>query len=173
VILNIRAMKDSDIDSVYTMETDLYSTPWSIDTIRSCVLVGYDCRVLEMSHCSDHSERYDPLQIKNGNNPIVAGYIISRLAENICHILNFCIATSLQSKGFGRKLLQTVLDSVSKHPHINTVVLEVRASNGTAIHLYTTMGFEQVEIKKNYYNDYPVEDAIILKKKLEKGVDQR
>lgn len=150
MILNIRRMMDSDIDTVYAIETDVHIAPWGKEIIRDCVLVGYDCRVLE---------------IHNADTSILGGYIISRLNEDNCHILNFCIAKPLQSKGFGRKLLQTVLYSLSKFTQINSVVLEVRPSNDVAIHLYKTMGFEQIDIKKGYYQDKDkVEDAIFLQK---------
>ncbi|RYV71848.1 ribosomal-protein-alanine N-acetyltransferase, partial [Legionella pneumophila] len=138
MILNIRRMKDSDIENVYSIETNVHIAPWSKDILRDCVLVGYDCRVLE---------------INNGDSSILAGYIISRISNNSCHILNLCIAKPLQSKGLGRKLLQTVLYSLSKYTQTESVILEVRPSNGAALHLYETMGFEKVEIKKDYYKD--------------------
>ncbi|HHU0052714.1 TPA: GNAT family N-acetyltransferase, partial [Legionella pneumophila] len=115
------------------METNVHIAPWSKDILRDCVLVGYDCRVLE---------------INNGDSSILAGYIISRISNNSCHILNLCIAKPLQSKGLGRKLLQTVLYSLSKYTQTESVILEVRPSNSAALHLYETMGFEKVEIKK-------------------------
>ncbi len=143
-------MKDSDIENVYSIETNVHIAPWSKDILRDCVLVGYDCRVLE---------------INNGDSPILAGYIISRISNNSCHILNLCIAKPLQSKGLGRKLLQTVLYSLSKYTQTESVILEVRPSNSAALHLYETMGFEKIEIKKDYYKDKnSVEDAILLKK---------
>ncbi|AMQ27787.1 ribosomal protein S18-alanine N-acetyltransferase [Legionella pneumophila serogroup 1] len=152
MILNIRRMKDSDIENVYSIETNVHIAPWSKDILRDCVLVGYDCRVLE---------------INNGDSSILAGYIISRISNNSCHILNLCIAKPLQSKGLGRKLLQTVLYSLSKYTQTESVILEVRPSNSAALHLYETMGFEKVEIKKDYYKDKnTVEDAILLKKLL-------
>ncbi|HBD9376240.1 TPA: ribosomal protein S18-alanine N-acetyltransferase, partial [Legionella pneumophila] len=138
MILNIRKMKDSDIENVYSIETNVHIAPWSKDILRDCVLVGYDCRVLE---------------INNGDSPILAGYIISRISNNSCHILNLCIAKPLQSKGLGRKLLQTVLYSLSKYTQTESVILEVRPSNSAALHLYETMGFEKIEIKKDYYKD--------------------
>ncbi|HBD7502954.1 TPA: GNAT family N-acetyltransferase, partial [Legionella pneumophila] len=121
MILNIRRMKDSDIENVYSIETNVHIAPWSKDILRDCVLVGYDCRVLE---------------INNGDSSILAGYIISRISNNSCHILNLCIAKPLQSKGLGRKLLQTVLYSLSKYTQTESVILEVRPSNSAALHLY-------------------------------------
>jgi len=150
---NIRQMMDYDIDNVYAIETAVHIAPWSKNIIRDCVLVGYDCRVLEVNVTT--------------SAPVLAGYIISRIANNSCHILNLCIAKPLQSKGYGRKLLQTVLHSVAKLPEIDNIVLEVRQSNSIALHLYETLEFKQVEIKKDYYKDKnSSEDAILLKKNL-------
>ncbi|HAT8995733.1 TPA: ribosomal-protein-alanine N-acetyltransferase, partial [Legionella pneumophila subsp. pneumophila] len=50
MILNIRRMKDSDIENVYSIETNVHIAPWSKDILRDCVLVGYDCRVLEINN---------------------------------------------------------------------------------------------------------------------------
>ena len=148
--LNIRRMNSSDIDRVYSIETDVHIAPWSKEILRDCVLVGYDCRVLE---------------INSDGKMVIGGYIISRISENICHILNFCIAKPLQSKGLGRKLLQSGHNGLSQSADVQQVVLEVRPSNYAALHLYQSFGFEQIEIKKDYYQDQnSSEDAILLKK---------
>lgn len=150
MILNIRRMNDADLDGVYSIETNVHITPWSKEILRDCVLVGYDCRIIE---------------IDSGGSSLLGGYIISRHSENKCHILNFCIAKSLQSQGYGRKFLEAVLDSLSQKKDIYSVVLEVRPSNIAALHLYETMGFQQVEVRKNYYKDNGgTEDAILLEK---------
>ncbi|CAM3084497.1 GCN5-related N-acetyltransferase [Legionella steigerwaltii] len=148
----IRRMTESDIDAVYAIEKNVHIAPWSRDILRDCVRVGYDCRVFEMDE---------------GNNLLVGGYIISRHSNNCCHILNFCIARPFQSKGYGRQFLQQILHSLTELQHIDYTILEVRPSNKAALHLYESMGFEQVEIKPGYYAEgSSVEDAIVLKKKL-------
>lgn len=148
--LNIRRMTESDIDNVYAIEKDVHIAPWDRDILRDCVRVGYDCRVFE---------------VDVENSLIIGGYIISRHSNRCCHILNFCIAKSFQSKGNGRQFLQRVLDSLTESQHIDHVVLEVRPSNKAALNLYRSMGFAQIEIKPAYYvEDSHVEDAIVLKK---------
>ncbi|PWY54903.1 ribosomal-protein-alanine N-acetyltransferase [Legionella qingyii] len=148
--LNIRSMNESDIDKVYAIEKDVHIAPWYRDILRDCVRVGYDCRVFE---------------VDVENSLIIGGYIISRHSNKSCHILNFCIAKSFQSKGYGRQFLERVLHSLIESQHIDYVVLEVRPSNKAALHLYKSMGFEQIEIKPAYYiENNHVEDAIVLKK---------
>lgn len=150
MLLNIRRMRELDIDQVYAIETDVHIAPWSKEILKDCVLVGYDCRVLE---------------INNNNSLIMGGYIISRFTNESCHILNLSVAKPLQSRGFGRQLLQTLLYFLQKFTKINVVVLEVRPTNKAALHLYKSMGFVETEVKQGYYNDSAgIEDAVLLKK---------
>lgn len=144
----IRRMRESDIDNVYAIEIDVHIAPWSKSILKDCVLVGYHCLVLEIK---------DEL----------GGYIICRHSERVCHILNFCIAKKIQSKGYGRKFLQFILDDLAQNKDMDNAILEVRPSNNIALHLYESMGFQQAEIKAGYYQDNgKVEDAILLRKVL-------
>jgi ribosomal-protein-alanine N-acetyltransferase len=143
----IRCMRSEDIDRVYEIECSVHLAPWGKDVLSDCVLVGYDCRVLEL-----HDEQ-----------PLIVGYIISRYFDTTCHILNLCVAKSHQAQGLGRLLLESFMQSLSSPV---SLMLEVRPSNAVAIHLYQTLGFKPIEIKKDYYNDeHGVEDAIVLQKK--------
>lgn len=149
---NIRRMTESDIDTVYAIEKEVHIAPWDKKILRDCVFVGYDCRVFE---------------IEVDNKVLLGGYVIARNNKETCHILNFCIAKKLQLKGYGRKFFQAILHSLAKTEHINYVVLEVRPSNKVALHLYSSMGFKPIEIKKAYYKEgEDCEDAIFLQKTL-------
>jgi ribosomal-protein-alanine N-acetyltransferase len=64
--------------------------------------------------------------------------------------------------GIGQKLLFTVLKKAEIDDCI-WALLEVRASNESAIKLYEKFGFEKVTIRKNYYGN---EDAILMRKKI-------
>lgn len=150
MIAKIRQMLESDIDSVYAIEMATHRAPWSRQILSDCVLVGYDCRVIEL-------DDEDKLR--------VVGYIICRQNFNVYHILNLCVVLNEQGKGYGKLLLQAVLDSLSKDPSILSVILEVRPSNLAAIALYEKFGFYRDAIKEGYYNDESgIEDAILLKK---------
>lgn len=149
MILKIRPMQQGDIDQVYAIEISSHRAPWSRDILRDCVLVGYDCRVLEVT---DNSVKK------------IVGYIICRNSLNVCHILNLCIAVKEQRKGYGQKLLEEILISLLRS-NSDSVILEVRPSNDAAIKLYQKFGFETDLIKKGYYKDeHGEEDAILLKK---------
>ena len=146
-MLTIRAMQQSDLDEVYAIEVVAHRTPWPYDIFRDCLLVGYDCRVLE---------REEALQSE------IVAYVMSRYKDNLCHILNLCVAPAWQGQGYGRHLLTYVL----AHPgqdNVHGATLEVRPSTIVALHLYETMGFQQVCIKPHYYEDADgFEDGIVL-----------
>lgn len=151
-MITIRKMKSTDIEQVYDIETDVHITPWSKDILKDCLLIGYDCRVLEL---------------KQNDSVMLAGYIIVRHGLDSCHILNLCITKSLQAHGYGRQLLEFFLKSLTTRPTISSILLEVRQSNIPALNLYHSLGFERYELKKGYYVDADnSEDAIVLRKML-------
>lgn len=148
--LKIRPMHELDINRVYDIERSAHITPWSREIIHDCVRIGYDCRVLEQCE---------------GETEAIIGYIISRLYRREYHILNLCIGTTMQSKGIGKQFLTRVLNSLEQNKMIASVTLEVRTSNTIALKLYKNLGFEQDQVKENYYNDGDKsENAIVLKK---------
>lgn len=149
--LKVRPMLNEDIEHVYAIEQNVHITPWSKEIIRDCVLVGYDCQILEFC-----------LGLNKG---IIIGYSIARYHNNSYHLLNFCIASNWQAKGLGKQFLKTLLETLKKNKNINYAILEVRPSNVKAVQLYKSMGFIPTEVKKDYYKDVnSTEDAIIFKK---------
>ncbi|KTD49004.1 GCN5-related N-acetyltransferase [Legionella rubrilucens] len=150
-MLKVRPMQVSDIDRVYTIELAAHRAPWSRDILRDCVLVGYNCQVLELHESAAQ----------------VVAYIICRHSYGVCHILNLCVDNSQQGKGYGRFLLEKLLNSLNQSM-TTTVMLEVRPSNKIAIALYESLGFKIDTVKKGYYRDEngAEEDALLLKKQL-------
>lgn len=143
----LRKMELNDIQQVSLIESTAHIAPWSFEILRGCLLIGYDCRILEE------------------NNQIL-GYLIARHNFNVSHILNICIDLAFQRKGLGRILLRGFLDSLEKGV-IQSVILEVRPSNQSALALYKSFGFYCDSIKSAYYKDEKgIEDALLLKKKL-------
>lgn len=131
-LFQIRQMRQEDLDTVYYIEKNTHRAPWSKEILHDCMLVGFDCRVLEIIS-------FTQMQI--------IGYIICRHVLNSYHILNLCVAGSSQRQGYGKKLLTAVLDSLVGAP-FDSVILEVRPSNKAAINLYEKFGFKEEGIKR-------------------------
>lgn len=143
----LRPMQQTDIDQVYAIELSSHRAPWSREILSDCQRVGYDCRVFET--------------FIEGKKTII-GYIICRYTLNAGHILNLCIDQKVQGKGYGKKLLERFLKSLPDRT-IDSLVLEVRPTNKTALNMYAKFGFIQAGIRKEYYKDKNgIEDAIML-----------
>jgi ribosomal-protein-alanine N-acetyltransferase len=91
---------------------------------------------------------------------IVAGFLIGRSAADEFEILNMAVLGAHRRRRIASKLLESALD-FSRTAGIARVYLEVRASNGPAIALYTRHGFTECGRRARYYRD-PDEDAILL-----------
>lgn len=147
----IRTMTSDDLDKVYDIELAAHRAPWGRYILSDCLLVGYDFRVLEIPKKSQKE---------------IIGYVISRNQNSTCHVLNLCVAPAFQGNEYGRILLENLMGALRGTP-VNTLFLEVRPSNLSALRLYQKMGFEHVALKPAYYNDqHGVEDAVVLQKKI-------
>ncbi len=136
-------MQPSDLKSVAAVERAAYDFPWSLGIFRDCLLAGYYCVVLDVGGT-------------------VVGYGIMSIAAAEAHLLNLCVHPSSQSLGYGRSLLNALLDRADD-ASCDKVFLEVRPSNAIALHLYRSTGFEQIGIRPAYYQaERGREDAVIL-----------
>lgn len=93
----------------------------------------------------------------------VHGYIGVWINKN-AEILNFYVDKKYQNQGYGKMLLNFVLD-LCKQCNVRYISLEVRVSNHKAISLYEKHGFIQSYHRKAYYSNG--EDAIVMIKDFE------
>jgi ribosomal-protein-alanine N-acetyltransferase len=104
----------------------------------------------------------------------VGNHFLLEVAENIvgfalyssvldeAELLNIVIAREQQAQGYGRELLRLSLQALGQAA-IERCFLEVGRSNQAAIALYEKLGFEQVSMRKNYYqHDGHNEDALVM-----------
>ena len=92
----------------------------------------------------------------------VIGFIDYMITFNSSTITQIAVTSSYRRKGIATKLLNAMVESFPKdiEDKVETITLEVRASNLVAIKLYESFGFEKVVIKPKYYKDF--EDAIYM-----------
>jgi len=142
--VHIRPMMEMDLTEVAAIELKSYAFPWSENIFRDCLRVGYTCRALDMA----------------GH---IIGYGVMSLGAGEAHILNLCVREEFRIVGFGRRLLEHMLERAAA-AGINEAFLEVRPTNLAAIRLYQRLGFEQIGIRRGYYQAPDGrEDAIVLK----------
>jgi ribosomal-protein-alanine N-acetyltransferase len=140
-------MHEIDVPVIVAIERAAYQFPWSEGIFRDCLRVGYVCRVVEV-----------------GGE--MAGYGIMSVGAGEAHILNVCIGDYYRGHGLARKLLLYLLDR-ARSAGMYEAFLEVRPSNTTAARLYQSMGFEQVGVRRGYYQaTVGREDAAVLRRML-------
>jgi ribosomal-protein-alanine N-acetyltransferase len=145
--VHIRPMVEIDLPEVAAIEQASYAFPWSENIFRDCLRVGYTCRALDLA------DR-------------VIGYGVMSLGAGEAHILNVCVRNEFRSLGFGRRLLEHLLERAGASG-VAEAFLEVRPSNLAAIRLYQHLGFEQIGIRRGYYQAPDGrEDAIVLKREI-------
>ena len=145
--VQIRPMMEIDLPEVAAIEQQSYAFPWSENIFRDCLRVGYTCRALDLA----------------GQ---IIGYGVMSLGAGEAHILNVCVREQFRSVGFGRRLLEHLLERAAA-AGVAEAFLDVRPSNLSAIRLYQHLGFEQIGIRRGYYQAPDGrEDAIVLKREL-------
>lgn len=145
--VQIRPMMEIDLHDVAGIEQQSYAFPWSENIFRDCLRVGYTCRALDLA----------------GQ---IIGYGVMSLGAGEAHILNVCVREEFRNLGFGRRLLEHLLERAAASG-VAEAFLEVRPSNLSAIRLYQRLGFEQIGIRRGYYQAPDGrEDAIVLKREL-------
>ena len=145
--VDIRPMHEFDIPVIAAIEKGAYQFPWSEGIFRDCVRVGYVCRVIDVA----------------GD---VAGYGIMSVGAGEAHILNVCIRDEYRARGFARQVMSYLLER-ARAEGMSEAFLEVRPSNVAAARLYHSLGFEQVGIRRGYYQATAGrEDAAVLRRAL-------
>jgi [ribosomal protein S18]-alanine N-acetyltransferase len=145
--IGIRPMNELDVPMVGAIERAGYQFPWSEGIFRDCLRVGYVCRVVELS----------------GD---MAGYGIMSVGAGEAHVLNVCVREEYRCRGLARKVLLYLLDR-ARTAGMYEAFLEVRPSNIPAARLYRSLGFEQVGIRRGYYQAaVGREDAQVLRRLL-------
>ena len=140
----LRQMTEDDVAGVVALERAAYRFPWSEGIFRDCLRVGYVCRVIDLAGA-------------------LVGYGIMSMGAGEAHILNVCVREDLRCRGLGRRMLEYLLDRAHGSGMLEAF-LEVRPSNVVAIRLYQALGFEQVGVRRGYYQaPGGREDAAVLR----------
>ncbi len=92
------------------------------------------------------------------------GHVFYRSVKDETEILSVYVAPKQRQQGVGRLMMEHTLRRLNNRGSVK-VFLEVRASNKPAKILYERLGFQQVGVRKKYYNN-PQEDALTFERTL-------
>ncbi len=137
-------MTEEDVAAVAALEAANFSRPWSYDSFFQTL--------------SD--ENYIVIIAKDAD--ALLGYCVLLCTGEEADITNVCTTPEARGKGVATGML-TALMEAGESRGITEFFLEVRESNTPARSLYTKLGFEEIGLRKNYYEE-PREHAVLMKK---------
>lgn len=130
------------LDDVMRIERSSFTVPWTEDDFLTLLSRDYAVTI-----------------IAEENNAAV-GYGCATAVAGEAEILNLAVDEKERRRGIGRELLIRLIKAVADRG-ARRIFLEVRESNAGARALYSSAGFAETGVRRNYYR-LPAEDAIIM-----------
>lgn len=143
-MIAIQVMNESHVAQVAELEKRCFTAPWSENSIRY--------------------ELTNPISLwlVAVEDSKLLGYVGSQSVMGEADMMNVAVDPESRRRGIGRRLVEDLVQAL-KDRQVNSLTLEVRASNEPAKTLYELLGFLQIGRRPNYYRN-PKEDALILRK---------
>jgi [ribosomal protein S18]-alanine N-acetyltransferase len=144
----MKSIDESDLDDLYKLNQEIFKE--------------------EILYDKDYLSRFCKLKqgyIMRKNDKTLIGYAIFGMtyceSQRIFTIVSIGVLNTYRGKGYGKMLLQTILD---KYP-TREISLHVRVTNKVAQKLYKSLGFEIKNIEEKYYHQLN-DDAYHMVKKV-------
>ena len=147
----VRPMEDGDVERVAAIESSAFTTPWKATTFRN--LLERPGAVLLVLEVPPHR---------------VAGYAVLWCIQDQGEIANIAVIPELRDRRLGAQLLDQVIE-IARARGVASLYLEVRVSNARARSMYAARAFEEIGVRRDYY-DNPREDGRVLVKRLSPSV---
>ena len=136
------------LEGAAELERLCFSAPWSTQSLKLLtndgIGVGY---VLEVPAAE-------------GTEGQIAAYGGMLITVDEGQITNIAVHPDHRRRGYGAAIVRSLLRH-AKDAKLDSVSLEVRASNTAAIELYKRAGFVEAGRRKGFYNK-PTEDALVM-----------
>ena len=155
----IRPLNQNDVCQLARVHQCCFADAWS-----SAVFLDYFVRpewdgVFGYGYFSTLGSPYPDSFSINGEQLI--GFIMGRTVFESNDLFTFAVLPDCQQKGVGRALLDHYLKGLEVD-----CLLEVSIHNEKAIHLYSSVGFNVITLKKGYYSTANLlqSDAYVMKR---------
>ncbi len=147
----IRIADENDLDEIMRIENACFATDaWSSENMHDELVGAERFYVVAYSTAASLDEEligYAGL----AKSPLVSQADIQTIAVSATH----------RGKGLGRALMNSLL-AEARRSGLREIFLEVRADNPTAQSLYLSLGFEQIDLRKRYYQPDDI-DAVVMR----------
>lgn len=141
--MDIRILTKQDVTALTEIDSQAFTKPWSASSFDDELNKDY-------SYC-----------IAAEDGGITAGYAIIWCIYETAELIRIAVHPKFQNQGIADKLMDSIISgSISKS--CKYMLLEVRKSNIAAINLYRKHEFNQISVRRGYYDG---EDALIMERK--------
>ena len=138
--------RTENLDGILQLEKQCFSVFWTEGQLLSEIESEYGCIFL----CVEEEK--------------LRGYAIMHLAGDQAELYRIATDPDFRRCGAAALLMKSCI-KWSVEQNAESIFLEVREGNKSAISLYEKFGFENIGIRKKYYTD-PVENAVIMVRKV-------
>lgn len=141
--IDIRDMREHDLDAVADLERAAHARPWSRGVFEQ-----------ELTRSDDRS------YVVAVDGEEIIGYGGIQFLGDDAHITNVVVRPDRRRRGIAARIVADLL-GVARRAGATAATLEVRGSNAAALALYRRLGFAPVGVRRRYYDD-PPEDALVM-----------
>ncbi len=136
----IRDASEGDIDALARLESEMFSTPWSVNNLRKDLNASFSVFVVAEREGS------------------IIGYASAWNVAGEIQLNRIAVTGDFRRSGIGTKLMNGIIDRLKRWKP-RKVLLEVRERNTAAREFYKSVGFYETGRRNNYYHD---DNAILL-----------
>jgi ribosomal-protein-alanine N-acetyltransferase len=169
--VTLRPLVPADLVDVIALEHELFpEDPWSPEMFADEVAQPPESRLYLIAEAASGDGGVAPSEIVSGRGalggPVMAGYagLMFVPGGTQSDVLTIAVRPAYWGRGIGSALLGALLGA-ARERGCAEVFLEVRADNPRAHGLYRRRGFEDLGIRRGYYQPSGV-DAIVMRKDL-------
>jgi ribosomal-protein-alanine N-acetyltransferase len=167
----LRPMVVADLVDVIALEHELFpDDPWSPEMFANEMTQPPQTRLYLLAEADGGDGGVPRSEIVSGGGlagvPVMAGYagMMFIPGGTQADVLTIAVREAYWGEGIGSALLNALLTAASERG-CTEVFLEVRADNPRAHGLYQRRGFEEIGLRRGYYQPSGV-DAIVMRKDL-------
>lgn len=136
------------LEGAAELEKLCFSSPWSANSLELLTNDGIGVGYLCLTPAAPNTE------------PMVSAYGGMLITVDEGQITNIAVHPDHRRQGLGTAILRSLLRH-AKDAKLDSVSLEVRASNVAAVNLYKEAGFVEMGRRKGFYTK-PTEDALVM-----------
>ena len=156
--VTLRPMTVADLPAVMRLEEELFAPDTWTEAMYRDELSRADTRYYVVAEFDVGSDEDAPA----GSPPVTVGYGGLIAYDDEAHVATLGVTRDLQGEGIGSLLLDDLLAEADRRSPV--VLLEVRADNETAQHLYRRRGFVEIGRRRGYYQPSGA-DAVVMRRR--------